>query len=363
MTPPSPPSPWPPALAHVRRLVLAHGWNATAYQIVNPGIRHWFSADGEAVVGYVRRGRTRVTAGAPVCAADRLAAVVDEFERASEAAGDTVCYFGAEARLAGLLGGGTRYARLTLGVQPAWHPREFLDGFGRRASLRSQLARARKKGAAVDEWAPARAHESAALRRVLNEWLATRGLPTLHFLVEPDTLGRLDDRRVFVASRAGAAVGFVVASPVRAREGWLIEQFVRGRGATNGTMELLLHETVRAMADDGARYVTLGLAPFARRTPPDLHAPVWLRALVPLVRAHGRRFYNFGGLEAFKGKFAPTTWDPVYAFARGRRFPARALWAIAGAFGGRSPVALVAHAIGRAALQEVRWLWGHAAGD
>src|SRR6185295_6789226 len=89
MTAPSDPS-------RARRLVLAYGWNATAYQILNPGIDHWFSAAGDAVVGYVRRHRVRVVAGAPVCAEDRLAGVVDEFGAAARLHGDRVCYFGAE---------------------------------------------------------------------------------------------------------------------------------------------------------------------------------------------------------------------------------------------------------------------------
>src|SRR5215212_758832 len=80
-------------LQRVRALVLAHGWNATAYQIINPGITHWFAAAGDAVVGYVRRAGVRVVAGAPVCAAERLPAVAAEFEAAAHRAGERVCYF------------------------------------------------------------------------------------------------------------------------------------------------------------------------------------------------------------------------------------------------------------------------------
>ena len=29
------------------------------------------------------------------------------------------------------------------------------------------------------------------------------------------------------------------------------------------------------------------------------------------VRAHGKRFYNFEGLEAFKSKFRPDGWEPI----------------------------------------------------
>ena len=31
--------------------------------------------------------------------------------------------------------------------------------------------------------------------------------------------------------------------------------------------------------------------------------------------AHGRRFYNFRGLEAFKASLEPMRWEPVYAIA------------------------------------------------
>ena len=37
------------------------------------------------------------------------------------------------------------------------------------------------------------------------------------FLVEPDTLSMLIDRRVFVAERGGQVIGFLVASPVPLR--------------------------------------------------------------------------------------------------------------------------------------------------
>src|SRR5680860_1325841 len=86
-------------LARVRSLILEYGWNSTCYQILNPGIAHWISEDGDAVVGYVERGRVRVVAGAPVCAPERLEEIADAFERATAAEGASVCYFGAEARL------------------------------------------------------------------------------------------------------------------------------------------------------------------------------------------------------------------------------------------------------------------------
>jgi phosphatidylglycerol lysyltransferase len=344
-------------LERARRLVLAHGWNATAYQILNPGLTHWFSADGEAVVGYVEFAGTRVVAGAPICAAERMLEVVAEFAAASRRARRHVCYFGAGERLERLLAPAGTWSAASLGAQPSWDPARWADLIKRRKSLRAQLHRARNKAVRVDEWTAPSEGDLWTLRGCLSEWLARRGLPPLHFLVEPDTLGRLEDRRLFVAVRDTAIVGFLVASPVPARNGWLIEQIIRGAAAPNGTAELLVDAAMTALARSGAQYVTLGLSPLSRHTAFDARRmPAWLRLVLRWVRAHGRRFYDFEGLDRFKAKFAPDDWEDIVALADAPRFPPRALWAIASAFSQGSPVALVARALLRAARQEVRWV-------
>ena len=346
----------PETLARVRGLVNRHGWNATAYQILNPGFRRWFSQQGDAVVGYVRCAGYRVVAGSPVCSEERLGDVVAEFETATHDRGLRSCYFAADQRLARRLGRRGPADRILLGAQPVWDPSGWPNVLRRKASLRAQLNRARNKDVTATEWPLERARENPRLHRCLEEWLETRGLPPLHFLVEPETLGRLYDRRVFVAGR-NSAVGFLVASPVAARNGWLIEQIIRGHAAPNGTAELLVDAAMRALAADGAQYVTLGLSPLSRRSgvaPPRQH--LWLRALLAWTRAHGRRFYNFEGLDAFKAKFMPEYWEPIWAITSERRLTLWTLYAIAEAFGKMSPPALVARALGRAVAKEIEWL-------
>ena len=109
---------WPAGVRKARDLVMEHGWNATAYQIVNPGIDHWFSERDDAVVGYVTYRKFRVVAGAPVCALARLDEVTAEFELSSRRAAEKVCYFGAEARLESLLKSRVDHAMALLGAQP-----------------------------------------------------------------------------------------------------------------------------------------------------------------------------------------------------------------------------------------------------
>ncbi len=359
-------APLPPEVARARNLVLAYGWNATSYQLLNPGLELWFSASGDAVAGYAQAGGRIVVAGAPVCSDSRLAAVVEELERAARARGQRVCYFGAGRRLERLLRDAPDAARVRIGAQPVWDPRRWPERVARHASLRAQLHRARNKQVRVAEWNAERAHEHPELRRVLGGWLAARGLPPMTFLVEPDTLGRVLDRRVFVAERGGIPLAFLLASPVPARTGWLVEQIVRGSAAPNGTSELLVDLAMRTLARDGARYVTLGLSPLSTRatdaTAGDAPPPMWLRAVFGAVRAHGRRFYNFDGLDAFKAKLGPDEWEPIYAIARASCFRPGDLYAIAGAFGGGSAARFVARALVRAAHDDLRRLWRGARG-
>ncbi|MBS1722909.1 MAG: DUF2156 domain-containing protein [Armatimonadetes bacterium] len=335
----------------ILRLLREHAWNATAYQIVNPGLDHWFSQDGDAVVAYVLKQRTRVVAGAPVCSRHRLTAVIDEWEQSCLDAGHRSCYFGAAGRLAEILGEDSRYSRVVMGSQPVWSPAEWHNTFARKASLRAQLHRARNHGLVVEEWPVERATAHPALQQVLTDWLSRRGLPPLHFLVEPQTLENLEDKRVFVGCVAGEPVAFVNMAPVPTRAGWLTEQFVRSRRAPNGSIEAVVDFAVRTVAAEGARYVTMGLVPLAGPTDEN---PAWLKALSTWARAHGRRFYNFAGLEAFKTKFVPDSWEPIYVFSKEPRFSFRSLHAVAAAFTGVPPALALSQGLARAVSTE----WG-----
>ncbi len=345
----------PADIDRARDLVLRYGWHPSAYQILNPGIRLWFATAGDAVVGYTDHGRVRVAAGEPVCPAERLGAVAAEFEAATGAEHRRVCYLAAEARLGELLNDAPGYSSVVLGAHPVLRPSRWAETLRSHASLRAQLNRARNKGVTIEEWSSARATESPELRECLARWLGSRGLPPLHFLVETETLAHLVDRRVFVAEGAGGVVGFVVASPIPLRDGWLVEQVVRIPEAPNGTAELTIDAAVRTFEAEGSDHVALGVAPLSERAGRSDVGP-GLRLVLAWVRAHSRRFYNFSGLEAFKAKFDPAWWEPVYAISREPTFSFGTLWAISGAYCGGSPLLTGVKAVGYAVRQEAAWL-------
>ena len=344
-------------IARARDLVLAHGWNSTSFQIVNPGIRRWFAGGGDAVVGFVSSARVRVVAGAPVCEESRLLDIALEFESTAAKHHERVCYFAAETRLESIYTDSPDHTKFLLGSQPVWRPDKWGVIVASNKSLRSQLNRARNKGVTVSEWPVEKAHGNRDLNLVLEKWLDSKGLPPLHFMVESNTLSRLQNRRIFVAECNGDAVGFIVLSPVARRNGWLFEQFPHRPGSPNGTVELMIDAAMRAIAADGFEYATLGLSPLSTRANVEpFHNPVWLRILLAWLRKHGRRFYNFNGLDAFKSKLRPEKWEPVFAVSNESRVSFRTLYPITEAFSGNATLRLVLGGLARAAATEARWI-------
>ena len=334
---------------------MRYGWNATSYQILNPGFDYWFAADGASVVGYTRRYRVLLVAGAPVCAEAALTAVCAGFEAFAREQGCRVCYVCAEERLQRRLDGSTSHATVALGAQPAWDPHHWTQLLKEVPSLRAQLNRSRNKGVAVEPMAPETAAADPEIRCVLREWVHGRRLPPLHFLVEPDVFdGVVADRLVLVARREGKMTAFLVASPVPARNGYLVELLARSAAAPNGTSELLIDEVMRRAAGRDCTYMTLGLVALAHAADPEIASnPFWLRPLMRFARVHANRFYSFRGLEQFRLKMHPHRWEPVYAVSNEQRFSISTLYAMGAAFSGIPPWKAVAIGVAKAVREEL----------
>lgn len=330
-------------LAHGLACVRAFGWNATAFQGLEPGFALQRVAGG--CVAYVDTGGAWVAAGAPLVAEQDLEGAACAFAARAEAAGRRAVFCGVERRF---LLRAPSFAASYAGAQAVWDPRAWDGTLAGSRSLRAQLRRARGKGvtvrdAALDAGSPDRgALDALRARRV-----ARRPLPPLGFLLTVDP-GRLSqERRAFVAERDGERVGFALAAPVPGRGpggGWLVEDLVLHERAPNGTSDALVDAAFRAFADEGARYATLGIAPLAP-TPgrPELVPP----GVVTLAARALARFYDVEGQRRFRARLAPSRWDPVW-LATTPRVPAwRAALDVASAFTGGSLLAFAVRAAAR----------------
>jgi phosphatidylglycerol lysyltransferase len=195
-----------------------------------------------------------------------------------------------------------------VGEQPEWDAGQWGEALRASAGLREQLRRARAKGVTVRTAAKAELSPLGPLRRQLEalaaDWLRSHELPPMGFLVQVNPLTLLEDHRVHLAERDGQLVGFLSASPIFARPGWLLENIIRGGEAPNGTTELLVDHAMRDAAEgpEGtSAMVTLGLAPLAGQVVPALR---W-------ARSAGSVLFDFEGLRAFKARLRPDRWVPI----------------------------------------------------
>ena len=294
----------------VRRRVLAllrrHGWNATSFQLLEPGFQYWF-ADDDCCVAYVDTGRAWVAAGAPLCARARIAELGAAFAQEASRRGRRVAFFAVEAAFVEAVS----WPRLLVGEQPEWEPSTWPETVQSSRSLREQLRRARAKGvtvrtAAKEELAAADAPLRRTLEGLVSMWLGRREMAPLGFLVQVDPLTLLEDHLVYVAEANGQVVGFLSVAPIFSRGGWLFQNLIRAPGAPNGATELLVDYAMRAadeLTTEGtSSMVTLGLAPLAGNVVPALR---W-------ARSAGSVLFDFEGLRAFKARLRPSRWTPIY---------------------------------------------------
>ena len=127
--------------------------------------------------------------------------------------------------------------------------------------------------------------------------------------------------------------------------------------APNGTVELMIDSAMRSLAADGFDYATLGLSPLSTRAEvAPFHNPLAIRLVLEWLRKHGRRFYNFDGLDSFKAKLRPANWEPVFAVSNEPQVSFKTLYAIASAFSGNAPFRLIGGGLAKAVTTEMGWL-------
>jgi phosphatidylglycerol lysyltransferase len=282
----------------IRELVLRWGWNATSFQLLEPGYHYLRSRGG--VVAYVDTGEAWVAAGAPLGPPELLAEITADFIAASRAADRRACFALVEQRFLDQ----TRMRSVQIGAQPIWDPTEWSSTVSGSRTLKDQLRRARRhvrvRQLSAEELRAAPMQR--ALQALTHDWLQLRPMATLAFLVRVELFSHPTLRRVFVAERDGQVVALAALVPVPARGGWLLEDLLRRGDAPNGTAELLVDAAARALADEGVRWMTMGLVAMSGDVPPLMRA----------IGKLGTPLYDFAGLAAFRRRLRPSSWVPLY---------------------------------------------------
>lgn len=283
-------------------LLKRHGFNATGFQVLEPGYEYFRFGD-DAGVAYVDTGSSWVAAGAPIAPAGALSTVADAFVAAARAKGRRCCFFATEQRFVAA----STLSSMCIGEQPVWDPARWPEILRGSRSLREQLRRARAKRMTVRLVPPAelsdlRSPARRAIEALIARWLGSRTMAPMGFLVQLSLFAHADERLCLIAEADGRLCGLLGMIPVYARGGWFCEDLLRDPAAPNGTVELLVDAAMRLADERGSHYLTLGLAPLSGSIAGPLR----------VARQVGAGLYDFEGLRAFKAKLKPHQWVPIY---------------------------------------------------
>jgi phosphatidylglycerol lysyltransferase len=281
-----------------------YGSDAVSFQSLLPDLQWWrdsAASDGTgAAVAYLDAGRSWIAVGTPLAPEEKRAGAAARFVRAARASHRRAVFFGVE-RLEPFAG----CRRLALGLQSVLEPSRWDATLRRSPKLREQLRRARAKHVTVRFVSAGEVAPGTALRgsveRLRDEWLASRAMEPMAFLVTVDPFEVPDEHLYLLAERDGRPVQFLSAVPIYSRHGWLMEHMLRGIEAPNGTTELVIDALMRRLGGD-PYWVTPGLTPLTG----DI--PWWLR----LTRDATRPLYDFAGLRRFRARLSPSAWRPIW---------------------------------------------------
>jgi hypothetical protein len=280
------------------------GADAVSFQGLEAAMTWWRDspapAGTDAALPYVDSGGSWVAVGTPLVGRTARALAAVRFARTARANGRRAVFFGVEC-----LDPFQGFRRLPMGLQSMLWASRWPATLRASRKLREQVRRARAKGVSVRVVPPDEVKEGTPLRhaveRLRSQWLATKPMEPMGFLVAVEPFHAPEEHLYVVAERHQTAVQFLSAVPIYERRGWLVEDMLRGPDAPNGTTELMLDTLLRTL-DEKAHWMTPGLTPLAGAV------PWWLQA----ARVVTTPLYDFGGLRRFRSRLSPSRWDPVW---------------------------------------------------
>ncbi len=226
-------------------------------------------------------------------------------------------WFGASDALSKQMTEDLAHIRIPIGFQTVVNPIDWEEIKSHNGPMRYQISRSVRKNVTIRVSAPS---DFNPIHRCLDEWKSSKSPFKLYFMTDPDIALHPNHRKLWLAEQNGQLQGYLIASPIPQKKGWLLEQWVRKPTAPNGVIEQLVDHAITQLGMEGARYITMGLCPL---TPsPLLPLSATERGLFAMGRFATSWFYKSYSLTRFKLKFGFPIHEPIYAsFSRARTLP------------------------------------------
>ncbi|WP_415183443.1 bifunctional lysylphosphatidylglycerol flippase/synthetase MprF [Phaeovulum sp.] len=272
-----------------------------------------FADNGRAFLMYRVQGRSWIALGDPVGDPEAAGQLVWEFYDAANAANGRAVFYEVSATYLPL------WAEMGLalhkmgeeGVVPL--DTFSLDGSNRK-KLRATYNRAGRDGLSFQVLsAPVDDPTLATMHAISDHWLADKKSKEKQFSVGRFDAAYLRRFPIAVAYHNGRMVAFANILTTDLKGKATIDLMRHVDDAPSGLMEYLFIAIMLHLKAEGYAAFSLGMAPLSGLE--TRRGSRWTMKLADLVYRHGRHFYNFEGLRAFKNKFDPE-WRPRFLAAQ-----------------------------------------------
>ena len=307
-------------------LVKKYGLNSNSFLTLYPGFEYFQSTDPalEGLIAYVDTTNAWVAASEPIAALENQVRLLAEFSEAATRLGKRVLLIPADQDFAerAVKAG---FGALLIGCEPTI----LLDRYPKTGSTWIDVIPVARqfsaKGAVVKEFKSDELSDElrAELDQMTEDWLGTRKTATLGFLNQVHPWLHAGEKKFFSIELEGKVHAFVAAIPIPARNSWYLIDTIRRSESSSGTTELLLLQAMKILQGQGAKEISMGVAPLSgietaeKIELANVRGHRLLYRIMRLVFERGNQFYNFKPLFSYKMKFQPTAVRPAFLLYKG----------------------------------------------
>lgn len=276
----------------------------------------WFDEQTDSALNYTERGKVWLVAGETLATDINLLSATKRFLDFAKTQKKIVAFLPTTERFARLIAASTDFNIIKIGAAPYFDLQNWNPRGNKSKHLRAGLSQARRNSVTFSEVSKIEKLLRTEMSDLCEKWLKSRrSIIEFGWLFKLKPFQNEDNKRFFIAAdKDGKLVGFLIASPIPARDGWYLEDVLRDSDAPNGTTELLVSETMKLLAAEGIKMATLGTAPLALDGDDELSSnkTCFPGKMLNFSRKCLNSVYNFKGIRNFKSRFVPSWWESEY---------------------------------------------------
>lgn len=247
----------------VADLIRRYGESSISYFALTSDKSYFFTTSGKGVVSYVLVGSVAVVAGDPLGPPEEITQAIEQFLAFCQKQDWRVVFWQVREQLSACYQAAGLHL-LKIGEDAVLSPQTFTLAGKAMANVRTSARRAEKAGIQVVFWRGSvqDAEQRTQMEQISRTWLARKGGKEMGFSMGRfDALGEQESLFALAVDTTNQVHAFVTFVPIYGRHGWALDLMRRSEQACPGVMECLLVQTIAHIRIQGAKMISLGLAP------------------------------------------------------------------------------------------------------